>query len=111
MLGLAVLLLMVSGRSALFLSVSIIFFGGAYGTVSILRPVIARDILGGQDFGAKSGALALPYLVGAASAPYLGSVIWSFGGYDTMLSLLAFLAAFGCIMYMISHRIAHKIRD
>ena len=65
----------------------VLIFGSAYGTVSILRPVLAREILDGTSFGAKSGALALPFLAGSAVAPYLGSIVWSIGGYTLMLGL------------------------
>nr|WP_306263543.1 MFS transporter [Pararhizobium sp. IMCC3301] len=108
LMGAAVLLLMLSGSSPAFLSTSIILFGGAYGTVSILRPLIAREILGSQNFGAKSGALALPYLAGSAFAPFLGALIWEIGGYDTLLSLLAGLAIIGCAMYVVSYRLAAR---
>ena len=53
----------------------VILFGAAHGLISIVRPVVAREILGGHNFGAKFGVMALLYLVGAASAPFLGSLI------------------------------------
>jgi MFS family permease len=105
MMGLSVLLLLASGASPVFLSAFVIIFGGAAGTVSILRPLLTRDILGENNFGAKSGALALPYLVGSALAPFLGSVIWSIGGYDMLLPLLSGLSGLGCLLYYLAHRI------
>lgn len=71
-----------------------VVFGTGYGTLSIIRPVIAREILGGEGFGAKSGLLAFFYLIGAAASPYAGSLIWLVGGYDALLIAL-FLLAFG----------------
>lgn len=106
MMAVAVILLRLSGTSPAFLSASIILFGGAYGTVSILRPLIARDILGSYNFGAKTGALALPYLAGSALSPYFGSLVWEMGGYDSLLVLLAAFALIGCGMYMAAHRMA-----
>jgi hypothetical protein len=85
-------------------------FAGAYGTVSILRPLIARDILGGRDFGAKSGALALPYLIGSASAPWLGAMVWGIGGYGLMFSLLIGLIALGALLYLAAHTRAGRDR-
>jgi len=99
----------VAGRLAMMASEKaafVILFGGAYGTVSILRPVVARDVLGEQNFGAKSGALALPYLFGAASAPYLGAIVWGKGGYNTMLLLLMIVAVTGCVLYLVAHRLS-----
>lgn len=92
------------------LSGFVMLFAGAYGTVSILRPLIARDILGGRDFGAKSGALALPYLIGSASAPWLGAVVWRFGGYGLMFAILIGLMALGCGLYLAAHLRADRDR-
>lgn len=89
-------------------SVAITFalvFGSGYGVVSIIRPVIARDLLGDQHFGAKSGLLAFFYLAGSAAAPYTGSVIWAIGSYDLVLFVLWILtfAGFGLIHKAIIH--------
>ncbi len=106
LIGLAIVLLMFAPVSPGFLVGFIVLFGGAYGTVSIIRPVMAREILGGDAFGAKSGALALPYLIGSASAPYVGALIWKAGGYDLMLGLMAGLAVVGCGLYMTAYRLS-----
>lgn len=103
-LALSAVLLQFAGTSPAMLTGFVILFGGAYGTVSILRPLIAREILGGNNFGAKSGALALPYLVGAATAPYLGALIWQWGGYGQMLVCVAGFATMGCLFYLGAHR-------
>lgn len=71
-----------------------VVFGSGYGTLSIIRPVIARDILGDGNFGAKSGLLAFFYLIGAAASPYVGSLLWVAGGYDALIVAL-FILAFG----------------
>ncbi|MEM6637849.1 MAG: MFS transporter [Pseudomonadota bacterium] len=103
-MGTSVALLLLGGGQPAALIGFTIFFGGAYGTVSILRPTIAREILGGRNFGVKSGALALPYLVGSATAPYLGALSWGVGGYDLMLSLLLLLSAIGCALYLAARK-------
>ena len=107
-MGASILLLMGSGSSPGLLAGFVILFGSSYGTVSILRPVLAREILGGADFGAKSGSLALPYLAATASAPFLGSILWLAGGYDLMLSFLVGLAAVGCLLYWNAHRLTDR---
>ena len=111
MMGLAIVLLMMSGSSPVLLPAFVIFFGSAYGTVSILRPLIARDILGEENFGSKSGALALPYLFGSASAPFLGSIIWAFGGYRVMLMVLLMFVFMGCSLYWIAHWLSARPRE
>ena len=67
-------------------------FGSGYGTLSIIRPLIARDLLGEENFGAKSGLLALFFLLGAAASPYIGSLVWVAGGYDALIASLMVLA-------------------
>ena len=104
-LGLSVALLMAGGASPGALAAFVILFGSAYGTVSILRPLLARDILGQADFGAKSGALALPFLAGSASAPYVGSLIWIHGGYDLMLTVMLAITGLGCVLYLNANRL------
>ncbi len=108
LMGLSILLLIGASLSPLLLVGFVILFGGAYGMVSIIRPVIARDLLGERQFGAKSGALALVYLAGSASAPFAGSLVWSRGGYDLVLPLLVVLAACGLGLYWAAQRLAVK---
>lgn len=105
-LGLSIILLLFSATSPAFISGFVILFGSAYGTVSILRPLLAREILGERNFGAKSGALALPFLAGAALAPYLGSLIWALGGYDLMLSSVLGVMVLGCLCYWFAQRVS-----
>jgi MFS family permease len=98
-MGLAITVLFIGGSSAAYLVLFAILFGSAYGTVSIIRPLLVREILGETDFGVKSGALALPYLAGAASAPFLGSLIWGIGGYDLLLEVLMGFVILGGLLY------------
>ena len=104
----SVSLLLGAGATPLLLVGFVILFGGGYGIVSIIRPVIARDILGEQQFGAKSGALASLYLAGSASAPYLGSLIWSVGGYSLVLSCLIVIALLGLALYLLAHSLSRS---
>jgi len=102
----SILLLIGAGTTPVLLVGFVILFGGAYGVVSIIRPVIARELLGERYFGAKSGALALVYLVGSASAPYLGSLGWSWGGYRLVLPGLILLAGIGLVLYLSAQHLA-----
>jgi predicted MFS family arabinose efflux permease len=101
MIGSALTLLVFGGLEIGAL-VFVLAFGAAYGIVSILRPLVARALLGGVNFGATSGALSAVYLVGAASAPWLGAVIWAVAGYGAMLALGAVLAVAGAVFYMMA---------
>lgn len=79
-------------------------FGGGYGMLSIIRPVIAREALGGESFGAKSGALAFIYLLGSGSAPWLGSLLWRVGGYSLLLISLLFMTLLATLLYLASSK-------
>ncbi|MGI9464815.1 MAG: MFS transporter [Aestuariivirgaceae bacterium] len=104
LMGVSIVLLFASGLGLGILIGFVVLFGGAYGTASIVRPLIARDVLGEANFGAKTGALALLFLAGSALAPYLGSLVWSAGGYDLVLSCLIILSVVGLILYLVAHR-------
>ena len=110
-LGAAVLTLLASGISLAFLLAFVVLFGSAWGAVSIVRPLLARDILGEEDFGAKSGALALPFLAGSALAPFLGSLIWEAGGYDALLIVLIGVTGVGLGLYLAANRAARTGRE
>lgn len=103
-LGASIALLALTQFNSTLAFMFVALFGGAYGTVSILRPVRARDILGESNFGAKSGVLAMIYLLGVAIAPFLGSLLWSIGGYDFVLGIALLFAVAGLSFYQISVR-------
>ncbi|MCY4313173.1 MAG: MFS transporter [Gammaproteobacteria bacterium] len=84
----------------------VVMFGGGYGLVSIIRPVIARDILGEANFGVNYGVITLIYMMGSAVSPFLGSLIWEFGGYDLLLYWLMVFAGLGVSLYAVSYSIA-----
>ncbi|MCP4978983.1 MAG: MFS transporter [Gammaproteobacteria bacterium] len=108
MMASSVVLLIGAAVTPALLIAFVLFFGGAYGMVSIIRPVIARELLGERQFGAKSGALALVYLTGSASAPFLGSLVWSWGGYDLLLPGLILLALMGLVLYVSAQKLVDK---
>lgn len=107
-MGASIALLIGVQSTPILLAGFVILFGSAYGTLSIIRPLVTRDVLGEENFGAKTGALAVPYLIGAASAPYLGSLIWNLGGYDLVLPGLIGVAALGLGLYQAAHRSLQK---
>lgn len=105
-LGISIFMLVSAGNSLVLLAAFVVMFGCAYGTISIIRPLTARDVLGDENFGAKSGALAMPYQMGSAAAPYLASLVWSVGGYDLVLYCLVLLSVLGITFYLAANRIA-----
>jgi MFS family permease len=105
LMGASIGVLIVAEQIPALLILFVILFGGSYGIVSIIRPVIARELLGDRQFGAKSGALALVYLSGSASAPFLGALLWSIGGYALVLPCLMLLAMVGLGLYMTANHL------
>jgi len=100
-MALAIFLLMAVSRIAVLAIGFVVLFGAGYGMVSVVRPVVAREVLGGDNFGLKSGLLALVYLFGSAIAPYLGSVIWTVGGYNLVLTVQIGLAIAGLLLFRV----------
>ena len=107
-IGSSSLLLLVAGNTLVLLVGFVIVFGAGYGMVSVIRPIIARDLLGEKNFGTKSGTLALFYLVGAGSAPFLGSLLWKLGGYQLVLPILFALSIAGLGLYLLAAKLARK---
>lgn len=101
-MGISSIFLMNSGNSLGFVAGFAIFFGGAHGVVSIIKPMLTYEILGKQGFGAKAGALASLFFIGGALAPFAGSIIWQQGGYDTVLMFLLVLALTGLVLYLLA---------
>lgn len=102
LIGLSCLLLMYASHAALLLAGFVFCFGAAYGTVSIIRPVLARDLLGDAHFGAKAGVLALLYLSGSAFGPMFASWLWTIGTYDLVLKVTTGLAVTGLCLYLLA---------
>ncbi len=77
--------------------------GAAYGVISILKPLVAREVMGEKNFGAITGAMAVPYLLSFAIAPYLGALVWKLGGYDLVLWCILACAVMGagCFLLML----------
>ena len=76
------------------LLIGFVFFqGGSYGVISIMKPMVTRELMGDSNFGVISGSLALPYLLCSAFAPYIGSLIWQQGDYDTVLTAMLIISA------------------
>ncbi len=108
LMALSIFILALAGSNPSLLVLFVIIFGGSYGIVSIIRPVVARDLLGQTQFGEKSGALALVYLVGSATAPLLGALIWRAGGYNVVLNTMITLCVIGLLLYLFANHLQEK---
>jgi MFS family permease len=63
--------------------------GVGNGVISILRPVVIREVMGEAGFGETAGAVARLSLFAFAAAPGLGAVLADAAGYGAVLVLCA----------------------
>ena len=96
----SIVFLLVSGSSNYMLFLFIILFGSTYGMISILRPTITKELLGYKNFGLKSGYLGGAYLIGTATAPYFGSLVWKYYGYQNLILILTILSIISWAVYL-----------
>ena len=76
--------------------------------VSIVRPMLAYQILGPSNIGAKTGSLASLFFIGGAIAPFAGSLIWRFAGYDLVNLVLIMLPLIGLVLYSLAYKVSLK---
>jgi MFS family permease len=82
----------------------VILQGASFGVLSIVKPAITRDVMGEVNFGTISGAMAVPYLLGVAFAPFIGALIWLQGGYDLVLPVILLSALLGALLAWLATR-------
>ncbi|NOX72956.1 MAG: MFS transporter, partial [Alphaproteobacteria bacterium] len=101
---LAALVLLLAGLFPMLVFVFALLQGASFGVISILRQVMVAEILGRVAFGAIASRIAVPFLVSAATAPYIGAVLWRIGGYDlVVLTALGFVLT-ALLLLLILHR-------
>lgn len=66
--------------------------GASAGVATILRPLLAAEILGRQGFGAVWGALSVAPLMAQALAPVVGALLLGLGGGAVVLASLGLAA-------------------
>ena len=90
----------------------ILFNSAAFGSMAILKPLVQNDIFGKMNFGKIHGILAICFMSGSIAGPWIGSLIWSFGGYNLLIILFFILAVLGNISalmlkkYKTKHRVS-----
>lgn len=80
--------------------------GACSGIVSILKPAVIAENFGSKGYGVISGWLALPYMAGAALAPFVGAVLWQVGGYGLALEAAIMAAVAGLAAIVLTLRLA-----
>lgn len=108
MLALAMLCLLATHWTSTMALPFVVLFGSGYGIVSVVRPLLAREVLGNSAFGSKTGVLALFYLLGSAISPFFGAVVWRFGSYQSLLVFLLVFVVTGLTLYRASRSLGHR---
>ncbi len=87
---------------------SIILQGSGIGIMSIMKPIVSRELMGGKNFGLKSGAISVPFFTGAAFSAFLASLLWAQGGYDLVLKVALVLVVLGLVAFLFAIRFAQQ---
>jgi hypothetical protein len=72
--------------------------GACYGAMSILRPVVIRETLGSDRFGATQGAIVRPALIAFAAAPLLAALLAERLGYGAVVALCVAAQGAGALL-------------
>ncbi|QDL93549.1 MFS transporter [Paroceanicella profunda] len=94
-LSLASACLLAAARAPALLALFVVLQGSGIGVMSIMKPLVTRDVMGEARFGAVVGALALPALAAGAAAPIAGALLWRIGGNDLLIGCVLALSLTG----------------
>jgi MFS family permease len=101
---LAALVLLLAGSFPMLVFVFVLLQGASFGVISILRQVMVAEILGRVAFGAIASRIAVPFLVSAATAPYIGAVLWRIGGYDLVVLVALSFVSLALLLLLVLRR-------
>lgn len=80
-------LLILSGAGLVVALAYVALQGVAFGSLTILRPLLIADLVGAENFGASAGAIQLPAMMAGAVAPLLGSLMLEGPGLPVLMGL------------------------
>ena len=72
--------------------------GMGNGVISILRPVVTREVMGEAGFGESAGAVSRLSLFAFAAAPGLGAVLADAAGYGAVITLCVIAPLLGALL-------------
>ena len=110
MLPMSLLIFAASGFSLWPLVVFALMYGLSNGIVTIVRGAMPAQLFGRENYGAVSGALAMPQMFALASGPFLVSLVWTAtgGNYDRVLLVLSAISATGVAFFYAAIRAHHR---
>jgi predicted MFS family arabinose efflux permease len=90
----ASLAILLAGRSATAILVSMVVFGACNGTLTLLRATVPADLFGRANYGAIAGIQSAFVLAACAAAPIMAAMVSTLpGGYELLLASLVGLSA------------------
>ncbi|WP_233884573.1 MFS transporter [Paraburkholderia flagellata] len=101
----SVAILLFAGASPVALILFALIYGGANGTMTILRGTIVQDVMWTEGYGAISGLLSAPSNIAKGIAPISAALIWTIGNnyasveWTVLLVSLIAAVAFGIVVY------------
>jgi MFS family permease len=103
------LMLVAAGGAQWLIFPAVTLQGGAVGMGSITRPVLTKELLGTQDFGAISGLIASTCQVSTALAPTLGALLWVVGGdYHLLRGAMTAMVGIGLVGFALARQQARQ---
>ncbi|WP_203565830.1 MFS transporter [Aurantimonas aggregata] len=108
---LATVSLLLAEVEPIFVALFVVLQGSGHGIISIMKPVMIREVLGETNFGAISGSIAVPYLAAFALSPFAGSLLWELGGYDLALTVGGISSLIGLMCFRIASRPRPGVAD
>jgi hypothetical protein len=90
----ASLAILLAGRSATAILVSVVVFGACNGTLTLLRATVPAALFGRANYGAIAGIQSAFVLAACAAAPTVAAMVSALpGGYELLLAFLVALSA------------------
>lgn len=107
----ALLLLILFPHEVAMLFVVAALYGGANGTMTIVRGTAVPDLMWREGYGAINGALAMPAMISAAAAPLVAAFLWTMaGGYDAVLWVIFASAGVAAAAFWLAAALAGRAR-
>jgi MFS family permease len=95
-------LLYYSEMSPLVLGLFVVFQGGSFGIINLVKPVITARLLGESNFGFISAVVGVGYIFGFAIAPGVSGFISDVWGNDRLIGTTFLLALVGFVIFSAS---------
>ena len=86
----------------LLLGLFVVFQGGSFGIMNLVKPVITARLLGESNFGLISAVVGVGYICGFAIAPGVSGFISDAWGIDSLIGTTFLLALVGSVIFSAS---------